>query len=67
VTEIEMMTFHNDPSEQELQDYVHQITKYKKMMVIKQKEAEQLEAERKQDIRRATELGQELIMLRNSL
>ncbi|WP_462405580.1 DNA primase [Gracilibacillus sp. Marseille-QA3620] len=67
VTEIEMMDFHHEPSEQELLDYVNQITKYKQLMVIKEKKAEQLEAEKRQDFIRAAELGKELISLRNSL
>ena len=67
VTEIEMMTYNHDPSEQELHDYVHQITKYQKLLVIKEKEAELLEATRRQDTNRAVELGIELISLRNSL
>lgn len=67
VTEIEMMDFHHEPSEQELLDYVNQIIKYKQLMVIKEKKAEQLEAEKRLDFIRAAELGKELISLRNSL
>ena len=67
VTEIEMMDFHHEPSEQELLDYVNQISKYKQLMVIKEKKAEQLEAEKRLDFIRAAELGKELISLRNSL
>ena len=67
VTEIEMMDYHHEPSEQELLDYVNQIIKYKQLMVIKEKKAEQLEAEKRLDFIRAAELGKELISLRNSL
>jgi DNA primase len=62
-----MMDFHHEPSEQELLDYVNQIIKYKQLMVIKEKKAEQLEAEKRLDFIRAAELGKELISLRNSL
>ncbi len=55
VTEIEMMSRY-EWSEQELTDYINQVLKYAKMLMIKEKQAEQKDAERNNDFKKACKL-----------
>ncbi|MBS4176306.1 DNA primase [Lederbergia citrea] len=67
VTEIEMLAIDNEYSEQELRDYVNFVLKHPKMLMIKEKQAEQKVAERKNDFARAIEIAKEIIELKRSL
>lgn len=67
VTEIEMKTLQLDPSEKEINDYISQIGKQKKVEFLQQKEQEQKEAERKNDFKTASQLALEIIEIKKSL
>ncbi|MEW9500453.1 DNA primase [Jeotgalibacillus marinus] len=67
VTEINMMEINPEVGREELNDYVSEVLKYQKMLKIKEKEIEEKEAERQNDIRRAAEIGMEIIALRKAL
>jgi DNA primase len=67
VTEIEMMLINEELSEKELSDYLKQVCNYQKMLKIKEKEAERLEAERQNDFRKAAAIAMEIIQLRKLL
>ena len=53
IVDIEMMPLNDEITDQELTDYIKQVLKYQKMLKIKEKEAEQKEAERQKDFSRA--------------
>ncbi|RWR15143.1 DNA primase [Siminovitchia fortis] len=67
VTEIEMMAVDSEDSEQELKDCVNYVLNHAKLLMIKEKQSEQREAERSNNVQRALEIAQEIISLRNSL
>ncbi|WP_042458503.1 DNA primase [Neobacillus dielmonensis] len=67
VADIEMMSINDEVSNQELMDYIKQVLNYKKLLKIKEKEVEQKEAERQNDILKAVALGTEIMQLRKSL
>lgn len=67
VTEIEMMPINEEITDQELKDYVEHVLKYPKLLMIKEKQAEQKAAERKKDFAKALQIGQEILNLRKSL
>ncbi|RST73845.1 DNA primase [Siminovitchia acidinfaciens] len=67
VTEIEMMVIDSEESEQELKDCVNYVLKHAKMLMIKEKQSEQREAERSNNVEKALKIAQEIIYLRNSL
>jgi DNA primase len=67
VANIEMMSINEELSNQELTDYIKQVLNYPKLLMIKEKEAEQKEAERQSDITKAAAIGIEIIRLRKSL
>jgi DNA primase len=67
VTEIEMMLISDELSEKELSDYIKQVLNYQKMLKIKEKEAEEKEAERRNDIHKAAAIAMEILQLRRSL
>lgn len=67
VTEIEMMLISDELSAKELSDYIKQVLNYQKMLKIKEKEAEEKEAERQKDFPRAAAIAMEIIQLRRSL
>ncbi|WP_230200081.1 DNA primase [Bacillus niameyensis] len=67
VSEIEMLSINDEYSEKELNDYVSHVLKHPKMLMIKEKQAEQKAAERKKDYAKALELAREIIELRKSL
>ena len=62
-----MMEINPEVGREELNDYVSEVLKYQKMLKIKEKEIEEKEAERQNDIRRAAEIGMEIIALRKAL
>jgi DNA primase len=67
VTEIEMMSISDECSDQELMDYVHAVLKHQKMLMIKEKEVERKEAQRKNDFRKEAQIAMEILQLRKSL
>ncbi|MDQ0218276.1 DNA primase [Peribacillus cavernae] len=67
VSEIEMMSVNGEVSDKELTDYIKQVLKYEKMLKIKEKEAEEKEAERQSDHVRAAQIAMEIIQMRKSL
>jgi DNA primase len=67
VTEIEMMQISEELSEKELSDYIKQVLNYQKMLKIKEKEAEEKEAERRNDFQTAAVIAMEILQLRRSL
>ncbi|MBD8003595.1 DNA primase [Bacillus norwichensis] len=67
VTEIEMMAVDSEDTEQELKDCVNYVLNHSKMLMIKEKQLEQREAERSNNVKKALEIAQEIIDLRKSL
>ncbi|MCJ8006858.1 DNA primase [Lederbergia wuyishanensis] len=67
VSEIEMLAINHEYSEKELNDYVSHVLKHPKLLMIKEKQAEQKAAERKNDFAKAVEIAKEIIELRRSL
>ncbi|CAH2715429.1 DNA primase [Neobacillus rhizosphaerae] len=67
IANIEMMSLNEELSNQELTDYIKQVLNYPKLLMIKEKEAEQKEAERQSDFTKAAAIGIEIIRLRKSL
>lgn len=67
VTEIEMMPLNEEKTEKELEDYVKQVLKHKKMLKIEAKLKEQKEAVRKRDRKLVEEITKEIVTLRKSL
>ncbi|KRG15561.1 DNA primase [Virgibacillus soli] len=67
VSEIEMLAVDLEYSEKELNDYVSHVLKYPKLLMIKEKQAEQKAAERKKEFSKAIELAKEIVELRRSL
>ncbi|MDG5470839.1 DNA primase [Jeotgalibacillus sp. ET6] len=66
-TEINMMDVNPEVGSDELNDYVAEVLKYQKLLKIKEKQVEEKEAERKNDFRKAAEIGMEIIQLRKAL
>jgi DNA primase len=64
VSEIEMMSINEEATDKELMDYIQFVLKQKKMLIIKEKEAEKAEAERMGDIRKAAAIALEIIQLK---
>ncbi|RSD22752.1 DNA primase [Mesobacillus subterraneus] len=67
VADIEMMPLNEEISDQELSDYIKQVLNYQKMLKIKEKMAEQKQAERQNDFLRAAAIATEIIHLRKTL
>ncbi len=67
VAEIGMMQINDEISDRELQDYIYHVLKQQKMLRIKEKEQEKMEAERQKDHIRAASIAMEIIRLRKSL
>jgi len=67
VADIEMMSVNDEISGQELADYLKQVFNHQKMLKIKEKIAEQKEAERNKDFEKAALIAMEIIQLRKSL
>ncbi|MBS8264938.1 DNA primase [Mesobacillus boroniphilus] len=67
VADIEMMPLNEEINDQELSDYIKQVLNYQKMLKIKEKMAEQKQAERQNDFLRAAAIATEIIQLRKTL
>ncbi|WP_409301732.1 DNA primase [Peribacillus sp. SCS-155] len=67
VSELEMMSVNEEVSDKELTDYINQVLKYEKLLKIKEKEAEEKEAERRSDYIKAAQIAMEIIQLRKTL
>lgn len=67
VADIEMMSLNEEVSDQELSDYIKQVLNYQKLLKIKEKMAEQKQAERQNDFLRAAAIATEIIQLRKTL
>lgn len=67
VANIEMMSINEEVSGQELTDYIKQVLNQQKWLKIKEKEAEEKEAERQSDYKKAAAIAMEIIQLRKSL
>ncbi|THE15435.1 DNA primase [Bacillus timonensis] len=67
VTDIAMMSVEEEVSDSVLSDYVKQVLNHKKMSMIKEKETEQLEAERSKDYLKAATIANEIIQLKKAL
>ncbi|RSK27877.1 DNA primase [Bacillus sp. HMF5848] len=66
-SEIAMMSINEEPSQQELSDYMKQVHIHHKMEVIKEKEDEKRIAERESNYVRAAEIAMEIIKLKQLL
>ncbi|PLR87623.1 DNA primase [Bacillus sp. V33-4] len=67
VADIEMMSINEEISQQEMSDYIKQVLNYQKMLMIKEKEAQEKEADRQKDFAKAAAIAMEIIQLRKSL
>ncbi|MFS0822670.1 DNA primase [Bacillus sp. 1P02SD] len=67
VTDIAMMSVEEEVSDSVLSDYVKQVLNHKKLSMIKEKETEQLEAERSKDYLKAATIANEIIQLKKAL
>jgi DNA primase len=67
VTDIAMMSIEEEVTESVLSDYVKQVLNHKKMSMIKEKESEQLEAERSKDYLKAATIANEIIQMKKAL
>jgi DNA primase len=67
VADIGMIPLNEELVEHELTDYIKHVLNYQKMLKIKNKQAEQKEAERQSDYLRAAAIAMEIIQLRKSL
>lgn len=67
VTDIAMMSIEEEVTESVLSDYVKQVLNHKKMSMIKEKETEQLEAERSKDYLKAATIANEIIQMKKAL
>ncbi|WP_141431525.1 DNA primase [Bacillus sp. 03113] len=67
IAEIDMMPINEDINEQELADYLKQVLNYEKVQKIKEKQAEEKEAEKQKDYVKAAKIAMEIIQIRKSL
>lgn len=67
IADIEMMSINEDVNEQAIFDYVIQVLNHQKVLKIKEKKAEQKEAERQNDMEKALAIANEIIQLQKSL
>lgn len=66
VSQIQMMSVSPEPSDDELKDYVSVVLKQQKMLMIKEKEAERVEAERLGDYLQAAKIASEILRLKTN-
>ena len=66
VTQIQMMSVSPEPSDQELKDYVSVVLKHQKLLKLKDKEAEKIEAERMGNHIEAARIALEILTLKKS-
>ncbi len=62
-----MMSIEEEVSDSVLSDYVKQVLNHKKMSMIKEKESEQLEAERSKDYLKAATIANEIIQMKKAI
>jgi DNA primase len=62
-----MIQINPEVSEQELADYIKQVLNHQKMLMIKDKEAEKIEAERKKQYKEAAQIAMEIMRLKQSM
>lgn len=67
VSEIAMLNINSEYTEKELMDCISHVLKYPKMLMLKEKQAEQRLAERNKDFEKSKQLAQEIIELRRLL
>jgi DNA primase len=67
VSNIAMIQVNPEVSEQELADYIKQVLNHQKMLMIKDKEAEKIEAERKKQYKEAAQIAMEIMQLKQSM
>ncbi|PLR68168.1 DNA primase [Bacillus sp. UMB0893] len=67
VSDIAMLSVNEDISERELADYIKQVLNHQNWLMIKEKEAEKLEAERQKDFVKAANIAMEVIRLKRDL
>jgi DNA primase len=67
VSEIAMIPINIDVSELEISDYIKQVLNYQKMLKIKEKETEKIEAERQNDHLKAAQIAMEIIKMKKAL
>lgn len=67
VAEIEMMSINTELTPGELNDYLKQVFNYPKMLKIKEKNIEKLEAEKQKDFVKAATIAMEIIQLQKAL
>ncbi|XJZ26259.1 DNA primase [Bacillota bacterium Lsc_1132] len=67
VADIEMMSINDELTDQELSDYLKQVLNHPIWLKIKEKEAEEKEAERQSDYKKAAAIAMEIIQLRKML
>ncbi|MET3699270.1 DNA primase [Bacillus oleivorans] len=67
VTEISLIQIQEELTEPELNDYIMQVLKQKKLLMIKEKEREEREAESSKDYVKAARIAMEILQLRKTL
>ncbi len=67
VSNIAMITLNSEVSEQELSDYIKQVLNHQKMLKIKEKEVDKIEAERNKQYKEAAQIAMEIIQLKQAL
>lgn len=67
VTDIAMISVEEEVTDSVLSDYVKQVLNHKKLSMIKEKESEQLEAERSKDYLKAATIANEIIQMKKAL
>ncbi|MFC0270037.1 DNA primase [Metabacillus herbersteinensis] len=67
VSDIAMISLNTDISERELADYIKQVLNHQKMLMIKEKESEKVNAERQKNFKEAALIAMEIIQLKQAL
>lgn len=67
VAEIEMMAINSELNAQELNDYLKQVFNFPKMLKIKEKNTEKIEAEKQKDFLKAASIAMEILQLQKAL
>ncbi|QPA30107.1 DNA primase [Thermaerobacillus caldiproteolyticus] len=67
VTELSMLLINEEISTQELNDYIKHVLNYPKWLMLKEKEQEKIEAERKKDFLKAARIAKEIIEMKKQL
>ncbi|MBD1382118.1 DNA primase [Metabacillus arenae] len=67
VSNIAMLQINEEVTDQEIADYVKQVLNYQKLLMIKEKETEKLEAERQREFVQAAKIAMEIVHLKRAL